>query len=106
MSNSYEVTQIKRDLIRLEERTEENYRNIFTFSQTAESARSDASKAIGGVNALDEQLELVREDIVFLDEKLSALEGVKPAQNITININVLDIESAKAIVKSITKGCE
>ncbi|KZE04147.1 hypothetical protein B4117_4317 [Bacillus mycoides] len=55
---------------------------------------------------VDEQLELVREDIVFLDEKVSALEGTKPTQNITININVLDIESAKAIVESVTKGRE
>ncbi|WJE22401.1 hypothetical protein QRY07_11950 [Bacillus cereus] len=39
MSNSYEVTQIKRDLIRLEERAEENHRNILTFSQMAESTR-------------------------------------------------------------------
>lgn len=59
---------------RLEERTEENHRNILTFSQMAESARSDASKAVGVVNALDEQLDLVREDIVFLDEKVSVLE--------------------------------
>ncbi len=48
------VTQIKRDLIRLEEHTEENHCNILTFSQMAKSARSDASKAIGGVNTLDE----------------------------------------------------
>ncbi|HDR8522598.1 NUDIX domain-containing protein [Bacillus wiedmannii] len=47
---------------------------------------------------------LVREDIVFFDEKVSALEEIKPRQNITININILDIESAKAIVESITKG--
>ncbi|MEM5645608.1 hypothetical protein AAHH72_12385 [Bacillus cereus] len=109
MSNSYEVTQIKRELIRLEERTEENHRNIITFSQMAESARIDASKAIGGVNALDEQLEDIREDIVFLDEKVSALEEAKPPQNITINIaniNVLDLESVKALVESITKGRE
>ncbi|MGG1152359.1 hypothetical protein [Bacillus wiedmannii] len=104
MSNSHEVNQIKRDLIRLEERAEENHRNILTFSQMTESARSDASKAIGGVNALDEQLDLIREDIVFLDEKVSALEEMNPPQNITININVLDIESVKAIVESITKG--
>ncbi|HDR7641320.1 hypothetical protein [Bacillus wiedmannii] len=97
---------IKTKLTRLEERTEENHRNILTFSQMAESARSDASKAVGGVNALDEQLDLVREDIVLLDEKVSALEKAKPPQNITININVLDIESAKAIVESITKGRE
>ncbi|KFM99010.1 hypothetical protein [Bacillus clarus] len=96
------LDDIKTKVTRLEERTEENHRNILTFSQMAESARSDASKAIGGVNALDEQLELVREDIVFLDEKVSALEGVKPQQNITININVLDIQSAKTIVESFT----
>ncbi|MED1088318.1 hypothetical protein [Bacillus mycoides] len=103
------IEQLSRKITRLEERTEENHRNILTFSQMAESARSDVSKAIGGVNALDEQLELVREDIVFLDEKVSALEDMKPPQNITINIaniNVLDVESAKAIVESITKGCE
>ncbi|PFU17540.1 hypothetical protein COK77_08050 [Bacillus cereus] len=97
---------IKTKQTRLEERIEENHRNILTFSQMAESALSDASKAIGGVNALDEQLELVREDIVFLDEKVSALEEAKLPQNITININVLDVESAKAIVESITKGRE
>lgn len=100
------LDEIKTKQTRLEERIEENHRNILTFSQMAESARSDASKAIGGVNALDEQLELVREDIVFLDEKVSALEEAKPPQNITININVLDVESAKAIVESITKGRE
>ncbi|WP_242264905.1 hypothetical protein [Bacillus cereus group sp. BfR-BA-01422] len=93
-------------LSRIVTRLEENHRNILTFSQMAESARSDASKAIGGVYALDEQLEFVREDIVFLDEKVSALEEAKPPRNITININVLDIESAKAIVESITKGRE
>ncbi|MFB5588491.1 hypothetical protein ACE41I_17515 [Bacillus cereus] len=93
-------------ITRLEERTEENHRNILTFSQMTESARSDASKAIGGVNALNEQLDLVREDIVFLDEKVSALEEAKPPQNITININVLDLESVKALVESITKGRE
>ncbi|WP_257131478.1 hypothetical protein [Bacillus thuringiensis] len=37
-----------------ENHTEENHCNILTFSQMAESARSDASKAIGGVNTLDE----------------------------------------------------
>jgi hypothetical protein len=99
-----EFDSLSRKINRLAERTEENHRNIITFSQMAESARSDSSKAIGGVNALDEQLELVREDIVFLDEKVSALEEAKPSQNITININVLDIESAKAIVETITKG--
>ncbi|PGA34002.1 hypothetical protein [Bacillus wiedmannii] len=102
-----EIDQLSRKATCLEERTEENHRNVLTFSQMAESARSDASKAIGGVNALDEQLDLVREDIVFLDEKVSALEEAKSPQNITINIaniNVLDLESAKAIVESITKG--
>lgn len=101
-----ETNQLSRKITRLEERTEETHRNVLTFSQMAESARSDASKAIGGVNALGEQLELVREDIVFLDEKVSALEEAKPPQNITININVLDVESAKALVESITKGRE
>ncbi|MDA1545838.1 hypothetical protein [Bacillus cereus group sp. TH253LC] len=103
------LDEIKTKQTRLEERIEENHRNILTFSQMAESARSDASKAIGGVNALDEQLELVREDIVFLDEKVSALEEAKLPQNITINIaniNVLDLESVKALVESITKGRE
>lgn len=99
-----ETAQLSRKLTRLEERVEENHRNILTFSQMAESARSDTSKAIGGVNALGEQLELVREDIVFLDEKLSKLEEAEKSQNITININVLDIESAKVIVESITRG--
>ncbi|WP_257151118.1 hypothetical protein [Bacillus toyonensis] len=93
-------------LTRLAERIEENHRNIVTFSQMAESARSDASKAVGGVNALDEQLDLVREDIVYLDEKVSALEETRSPQNITININILDIESAKAIVESVMKGRE
>ncbi|ANS49297.1 hypothetical protein ACQVTU_03075 [Bacillus cereus] len=65
---------IKTKQIHLGERNEENHRNIITFSQIAESARSGASKAVGGVNALDEQLGLVREDIVFLGEKVSALE--------------------------------
>ncbi|HDR7310307.1 MULTISPECIES: hypothetical protein [Bacillus cereus group] len=104
------LDDIKTKLTRLEERTEENHRNILTFSQTAESARSDASKAIGGVNALDEQLDLVREDIVFLDEKIDELKETTQTQgtpqNITININVLDIGSAKAIVESFTKGRE
>ncbi|WP_240514124.1 hypothetical protein [Bacillus wiedmannii] len=106
ISITAESTELIRKLTRLEERTEENHRNILTFSQMAESARSDASKAIGGVNALDEQLDLVREDIVYLDEKVSALEETRSPQNITININVLDIESARAIVESITKGRE
>ncbi|MGG5762629.1 hypothetical protein ACQ3VC_14070 [Bacillus proteolyticus] len=101
-----ETEQLSRKINCLEERTEENHRNILTFSQMAESARSDASKAVGGVNALDEQLELVREDIVFLDEKIDELTESKPPQNITININVLDTESAKAIAESITKGRE
>ncbi|MGI2771685.1 hypothetical protein ACRS53_22710 [Bacillus cytotoxicus] len=104
------LDDIKTKLTRLEERTEENHRNILTFSQTAESARSDASKAIGGVNALDEQLDLVREDFVFLDEKIDELKETTQTQgtpqNITININVLDIGSAKAIVESFTKGRE
>ncbi|AWC34905.1 hypothetical protein JC777_14720 [Bacillus cytotoxicus] len=104
------LDDIKTKLTRLEERTEENHRNILTFSQTAESARSDASKAIGGVNALDEQLDLVREDIVFLDEKIDELKETTQTQgtpqNITIIINVLDIGSAKAIVESFTKGRE
>ncbi|WP_257131479.1 hypothetical protein [Bacillus thuringiensis] len=51
-------------------------------------------------------MDLVREDIVFLDEKVSALEEMKPLQNITININILDIESAKAIVEFVMKGRE
>ncbi|WP_225893360.1 hypothetical protein [Bacillus toyonensis] len=99
-------------LTRLAERIEENHRNIVTFSQMAESARSDASKAVGGVNALDEQLDLVREDIVYLDEKVSAIEEAlkqRPVTPITINvanINVLDIESAKTIAESLTKGRE
>ncbi|KEK22490.1 hypothetical protein [Bacillus gaemokensis] len=101
------LDDIKTKLTRLAERTEENHRNIITFSQMAESARSDASKAVGGVNALDEQLDLVREDIVFLDGKIDELTATRAPQNITINIaniNVLDIESAKAIVESFTKG--
>lgn len=101
-----ETVQLSRKITRLEERTEENHRNILTFSQMAESARNDASKAIGGVNTLDEQLELVREDIVFLDEKVSALEEAKPPQNITININISSVDMAKAIVESFTKGRE
>lgn len=111
MSNSYEATQIKRDLIRLEERTEENHRNILTFSQMAESARSDASKAVGGVNALDEQLDLVREDIVFLDEKIDELKETVEGRNvtpITINIENLNIsgtESLKEFIERIAKGC-
>ncbi|RWQ72531.1 hypothetical protein [Bacillus cereus] len=111
MSNSYEVTQIKRELIRLEERTEENHRNILTFSQMAESARSDASKAVGSVNALDEQLDLVREDIVFLDEKIDELKETVEGRNvtpITINIENLNIsgtESLKEFIKRIAKGC-
>ncbi|MEI4802009.1 hypothetical protein WAZ07_11855 [Bacillus sp. FJAT-51639] len=52
---------------------------------------------------------LVREDIIFLDEKVNELAGAKPLPNITINIaniNVIDIESAKLIVESFTKGRE
>ncbi|HHK5534607.1 TPA: hypothetical protein ACQUHH_003062 [Bacillus mobilis] len=74
-----EYDSLSQKLTRLELRTKENHRNILTFSQMSESARSDASKTIGDVNALDEQLELVREDIVFLDEKVSALEEIKPS---------------------------
>ncbi|MED2615448.1 hypothetical protein COF41_25720 [Bacillus toyonensis] len=106
ISNITESNELSRELTRLAERTEENHRNIITFSQMAESARSDASKAVGGVNALDEQLDLVREDIVYLDEKVLALEETRLPQNITININILDIESAKAIVESVMKGRE
>lgn len=85
---------------RLAERTEENHRNILTFSQMAESARSDASKAVGVVNALDEQLDLVREDIVFLDEKVSVLEESlkqRPAAPIVINIENLYVSDSKSI---------
>ncbi|WP_157349622.1 hypothetical protein [Bacillus sp. EE-W1] len=103
---------IKTKLTRLEERVNENHRNILTFSQMAESARSDASKAIGGVNALDEQLELVREDIVFLDEKIDELketvEGCNVTPSITINIenfNVSSAESLKEFIERIAKGC-
>ncbi|PGY46865.1 hypothetical protein [Bacillus thuringiensis] len=94
------LNDIKTKLTRLEERTEENHRNIVTFSQMAESARSDASKAVGGVNALDEQLDLVREDIVFLDEKVSALEeSLKQrfAAPIVINIENLYVSDSKSI---------
>ncbi|EJV61781.1 hypothetical protein IEO_03076 [Bacillus wiedmannii] len=107
-----ETDQLTRKLTRLEERTEENHRNILTFSQMAESARSDGSKAIGGVNALDEQLDLVREDIVFLDEKIDELEeSMKERSNtpsITINIenfNVSGTESLKEFIERIAKGC-
>ncbi|MRD36488.1 hypothetical protein GH882_11040 [Bacillus thuringiensis] len=106
------LNDIKTKLTRLEERTEENHLNILTFSQMAESARSDASKAIGGVNALDEQLDLVREDIVFLDEKIDELketvEGRVGAPSITINIenfNVSGTESLKYFIERIAKGC-
>lgn len=105
------LDDIKTKVTRLEERTEENHRNILTFSQMAESARSDASKAIGGVNALDEQLELVREDIVFLDEKIDELketiEGRAVTPPITINIENLNIsgtESLKDFIERIAKG--
>lgn len=103
---------IKTKLTRLEEHTEENHRNILTFSQMAESARSDASKAVGGVNALDEQLDLVREDIVYLDEKIDELketvEGRNITPSITINIENLNIsgtESLKDFIERIAKGC-
>ncbi|PFS88259.1 hypothetical protein [Bacillus thuringiensis] len=94
------LDDFKTKLTRLEERTEENHRNILTFSQMAESARSDASKAVGGVNALDEQLDLVREDIVFLDEKVSVLEESlkqRPAAPIVINIGNLYVSDSKSI---------
>ncbi|PGO61796.1 hypothetical protein CN980_29135 [Bacillus cereus] len=105
------LDDIKTKLTRLEERTEENHRNILTFSQMAESARSDASKAVGGVNALDEQLELVREDIVFFDEKIDELKETVEGRNvtpITINIENLNIsgtESLKDFIERIAKGC-
>lgn len=106
-----EAEQLSRKLTRLEERTEENHRNILTFSQMAESARSDASKAIGGVNALDEQLDLVHKDIVFLDEKIDGLKETIEGRNvtpITINIENLNIsgtESLKDFIERIAKGC-
>nr|WP_257150970.1 hypothetical protein [Bacillus thuringiensis] len=106
-----EAEQLSRKLTRLEERTEENHRNILTFSQMAESARSDASKAIGGVNALDEQLDLVHKDIVFLDEKIDELKETIEGRNvtpITINIENLNIsgtESLKDFIERIAKGC-
>lgn len=106
------LDDIKTKITRLEERTEENHRNIVTFSQMAESARSDASKAVGGINALDEQLDLVREDIVFLDEKIDELketvEGRNITPSITINIENLNIsgtESLKDFIERIAKGC-
>lgn len=105
------LDDIKTKLTRLEERTEENHRNILTFSQMAESARSDASKAVGGINALDEQLDLVREDIVFLDEKIDELKETVEGRNvtpITINIENLNIsgtESLKEFIERIAKGC-
>ncbi|PEF71699.1 hypothetical protein [Bacillus cereus] len=112
ISNITESNELSRELTRLAERTEENHRNIITFSQMAESARSDASKAIGGVNALDEHLELVREDIVFLDEKIDELketiEGRAVTPPITINIENLNIsgtESLKDFIERIAKGC-
>ncbi|MGH0999861.1 MULTISPECIES: hypothetical protein [Bacillus cereus group] len=105
------LDDIKTTQTRLAERTEENHRNILTFSQMAESARSDASKAVGGVNALDEQLDLVREDIVFLDEKIDDLketvEGRNVTPSITINIenfNVSGAESLKEFIERIAKG--
>lgn len=107
-----ETDQLSRKVTRLEECTEENHCNIITFSQMAESARSNASKAVGGVNALDEQLDLVRENIVFLDEKIDELketvEGRVGAPSITINIENLNIsgtESLKEFIERIAKGC-
>lgn len=106
------LDDIKTKLIRLAERTEENHRNIITFSQMAESARSDASKAVGGVNALDEQLDLVREDIVFLDEKIDELKETVEGRNITPsiiinieNLNISGTESLKDFIERIAKGC-
>lgn len=105
------LDDIKTKLTRLEERTEENHRNILTFSQMAESARSDASKAIGGVNALDEQLDLVRKDIVFLDEKIDELKESVEGRNVTPitinieNLNVSGTESLKEFIERIAKGC-
>ncbi|WP_176330807.1 hypothetical protein [Bacillus thuringiensis] len=49
---------------------------------------------------------MTERDIVFLDEKVSALEEAKLPQNITININVSSVDMAKAIVESFTKGRE
>ncbi|HFR4182619.1 hypothetical protein P5815_02970 [Bacillus cereus] len=102
-----------RRLTRLEERTEENHRNILTFSQMTESARSDASKAIGVVNALDEQLELVREDIVFLDAKIDELKETVEGRNVTPsiyiniqNLNVSGTELLKDLIERIAKGRE
>ncbi|NIL33285.1 hypothetical protein [Bacillus thuringiensis] len=106
------LDDIKTKLIRLEERTEENHRNILTFSQMAESARSDASKAIGGVNALDEQLDLVREDIVYLEEKIDELKETVEGRNVTPitinveNLNVSGTESLKEFIERIAKGCD
>ncbi|WP_202822666.1 hypothetical protein [Bacillus cereus] len=106
------LNDIKTKLTRLEERTEENHRNVLTFSQMAESARSDASKAIGGVNALDEQLDLVREDIVYLDEKIDELKETIEGRNVTPitikieNLNVSGTESLKEFIERIAKGCD
>ncbi|PDZ36483.1 hypothetical protein CON18_30640 [Bacillus cereus] len=106
------LDDIKTKLTRLEERTEENHRNIITFSQMAESARSDVSKAVGGVNALDEQLDLVREDIVFLDEKIDELKESVEGRNVTPitinieNLNVSGTESLKEFIERIAKGCD
>ncbi|EJR82861.1 hypothetical protein IK7_02135 [Bacillus cereus VD156] len=105
------LNDIKTKLTRLEERTEENHRNVLTFSQMAESARSDASKAIGGVNVLDEQLDLVREDIVYLDEKIDELKETIEGRNVTPitikieNLNVSGTESLKEFIERIAKGC-
>lgn len=105
------LDDIKTKLTRLEERTEENHRNIITFSQMAESARSDVSKAVGGVNALDEQLDLVRQDIVYLDEKIDELKEAVEGRNVTPitinieNLNVSGTESLKEFIERIAKGC-
>ncbi|MCQ6288335.1 hypothetical protein [Bacillus cereus] len=102
---------IKATQTRLVERTEENHRNILTFSQMAESARNGASKAIGGVNALDEQLDLVRADIVFLDEKIDELKETVEGRNVTPitinieNLNVSGTESLKEFIERVAKGC-
>ncbi|MGX5702372.1 hypothetical protein [Bacillus cereus] len=111
ISNITESNELSRKLTRLAERIEENHRNIVTFSQMAESARSDASKAVGGINALDEQLDLVREDIVFLDEKIDELKETVEGRNVTPvtinieNLNISGTESLKEFIERIAKGC-
>ncbi|OUA56826.1 hypothetical protein [Bacillus thuringiensis] len=106
-----ETAQLSRKITRLEERTEETHRNIITFSQMAESARSDASKAVGGVNALEEQLDLVREDIVSLDEKIDEVKEIVEGRNVTPvtinieNLNISGTESLKEFIERIAKGC-